>query len=483
MIAGGGRLWQLPMRKGLDGVWRGLSLARQYALASFAIILASMLAVGWWLNREIESGVTQNTAVTTALYTNSFVAPFLQELADGETLSQPSIDALERLLAETPLGERIVSIKIWAKGGRVVYASSPGLAGKVFTPKPNLVRAWKGDVVSELSDLVDDESAAERRLGRPLLETYSAVRQAGSGRIIAVAEFYELASDLERQIAHARIRGWLAVAAASAVIYLLLFGIVAQGSRTIARQQAELRARIGQLSAAAARNAELSQRIREASMRATELNERFLRRISAELHDGPAQGIGFALLKLDALAEHVAKPCAASSGASPDLDNIRSSLSEALKEIRDLCGGMALPELDDLPLSKVVQRAVRAHERKTGSAVGLKVDDLPERAPSALKICVYRLVQEALANAWLHGGGKDQQVTAALDDGHVRLEVSDGGRGFDPTGEASDSGHLGIMGMRRRVEELGGAFEVASRPGTGTRIRARLPMHGAEIAQ
>ena len=105
----------------------------------------------------------------------------------------------------------------------------------------------------------------------------------------------------------------------------------------------------------------------------------------------------------------------------------------------------------------------------------LTVDDVPDEAPLPVKITLFRVLQESLANGFRHAGGSDQRVTLTQRDGHVVAEVADGGKGFDP-GSDADAGHLGLAGMRERVEILGGTFSVQSALGHGTLIRAALPL-------
>jgi signal transduction histidine kinase len=69
------------------------------------------------------------------------------------------------------------------------------------------------------------------------------------------------------------------------------------------------------------------------------------------------------------------------------------------------------------------------------------------------------------------------EVTVTESDGFLSLEVRDAGPGFDTRSRPQD-GHLGLAGMRERTELLGGRFELTSGPGTGTRIRADLPLTG-----
>jgi signal transduction histidine kinase len=108
------------------------------------------------------------------------------------------------------------------------------------------------------------------------------------------------------------------------------------------------------------------------------------------------------------------------------------------------------------------------------------IQGLPIAAPLATKIALYRILSEALSNATRHGGGAGVAVMVTeADDGNLIVEVSDRGPGFDTSRKPAE-GHLGLAGMRERAELLGGRFELESRPGEGTRVRAFLPL--AELA-
>ena len=120
-----------------------------------------------------------------------------------------------------------------------------------------------------------------------------------------MAEFYQTTDELARETGAAQRRSWLVVAATMAVMYLLLFGLVRRGSQTIDAQRRELGERVAELSRLLERNAQLDARVRGAAARATAVNERFLRRISADLHDGPGQDLGFALMRLEAMVDRL----------------------------------------------------------------------------------------------------------------------------------------------------------------------------------
>jgi signal transduction histidine kinase len=452
-------------------LWRRLSLAERFALTGGFVMLLGMAAIGSWVASRIEEGVTRNTANATALYVESVIAPLSQELTRPDGLSSSAVRALDEVLSSTPLGRRVVSFKIWRDGGRVVYATNPSLAGQVFPPTADLRAAWSGHVVANFDALGDDEDAPERATGIPLLEIYSPIREVWSGDVIGVAEFYEEARDLKSNIFAARLESWLVVGAVTATTAAALFGIVLGGSRTIERQRGALEARVGELATLAAQNEALRLRVQRASSRATELNERYLRRISAELHDGPAQLLGFAALRVASIDD------ADRGGRSEEVQRIHSALSGALRDLRAICRGLALPEIDGMSLSELLDSAVAAHRQRTQATVEVDLDgDLAAEAlPRSLRICVYRFVQEGLNNAYRHAGDVAARVCAAVTEGVLFVAVEDEGHGLADTRQCREG--LGLSGLRDRVESLGGEFQIESREGAGARIAMKIGLN------
>lgn len=461
-----------------------LTWAQRFLLASLFILGIGMAGIGAWVGQEIQAGVVHRTAGTTAMYVDSVVAPELQELARGDALTEPHVRALNDLFnPNTPFGQQIVSFKVWNREGEILYSTNPALIGQRFPIEGGLADAWHGQVSARVSPLELEENVAERLRGKSLLEVYSPVRRPGSLNVIAVAEFYQSVDELEGEIARSQQRSWLVVGAATVAMYLLLAGFVRRASSTITRQQGELSAQVEQLQDLLNRNAELDERVRRAAARTTALNERILRRISAELHDGPAQDLGLALLRLDHLlarAEARLSPTPESDADHQDLNVIQSAIHHALQEVRAISTGLGVPQLENLAPAEIVARVVRNHERRTSTAVQVQLEPLPATAPLSVKITLYRVIQETLANAYRHAGGSEQHVQVGVKDGHLWVQVADTGPGFQPRMTLHENGHLGLVGMRERVESLGGTFEIDSEPGRGTRIRARVPFHSNE---
>jgi signal transduction histidine kinase len=455
------------------------SLTQRFTLISFVIVILGAFGIGWWVGEQIKTDVIQDTAATTALYMDSFIAPNLQELSYSQSLTPEHTAVLRSLLGATPLGQQVVTFKVWDETGRVVYSTNSALIGRAFPPDEEQVRSWQGEVVAGISDLQNAENVEDRKYGPRLLQIYSPVRLNGTGTVIAVAEFYQSVGALEAEISAAQTRGWLIVGSVMIVIYLLLVGFVRRADVTIRFQEAKLRQQVTQLTAVLRQNSTLHDRVRRAAGRVATLDERTLRRISAELHDGPSQELGLALLRVDDLLGQQESVSRDTVELPDRLSEVRAGLQRALQEVRALATGLGLPELDGLTVSEVITRAVRAHERRTGSKVELRLDTLPIRAPASIKTTTYRLIQEALTNSYRHAGGVGQSVHARVDRGDLEIDIGDHGPGFDTKQALDSEDHLGLTGMRERVESLAGQLQIESAPGAETHLRARLTLQGA----
>ncbi len=460
----------------LLGRVRAAPLVPQFLVAGGAVMLAAMLIIATWITQRIEQSVVDNTAAATALYVESFVSPLSQELAASDTLSDPALRALEEVFANASLAERIVSFKIWKPGGRVVYATDPDIVGRTFPPSDDLKRAWSGQVSASIEGLDDPESAGEAALGMPLLEVYSPIREVWSGDVIAVAEFYEVAAALTDDLADARRKSWLLVAGVFLASGLMLLGIVRAGGRTIARQRELLRAQVAESRRVAEQNRVLRDRAVTASARAAAQAEKSLRRVSADLHDGPAQYVALAAMRIESLLPDDGR--GDGEGAA-----IRDALQTALAEIRAISRGLSLPDLERLSLAEVAERAVAAHRPHAGAEIALEVSgggDAP--VSDSARICLYRFLQEALSNAARHAPGAAVAVSLETGPDAVRATVRDTGPGFDPaaaTGLRADGGE-GLAGLRDRAESIGGELCVVSAPGDGATLVLTLPVKSTE---
>jgi signal transduction histidine kinase len=218
-------------------------------------------------------------------------------------------------------------------------------------------------------------------------------------------------------------------------------------------------------------NRVLHKRLRRAALQTAALNEQALRRIGADLHDGPCQALALSLLHLN--------------GRETEFESwqrVRSSVSEALMELRSIASGLRLPELAELRLPEVVERAVRDHERRSGGQMRLELGNLSTDAAVDVKIALFRALQESLSNATRHAGGAEVTVHVWAADDWLWLRVADCGPGFSTNG-SRPNGRLGLSSMRERAELLGGRFRLISDPGHGTVVELCWPIAGPPLTQ
>jgi signal transduction histidine kinase len=462
--------------------FRKYNLARQFFNMSLIILLAGMLIIGFFVGEQIKKGVINEAARITSLYLDSIVAPILQEVTfielPEDQIHPTNLDQLEHfntMLGSTPLGKNVVAFKVWLRDGEIIYSPNKELMGNHFPMNRDLQRAFNGEIIAGISQLNKPEHAYEKLYWDTLIEIYTPVRDQTTDDIIAVVEFYLLPDELTNEIRSSQIKSWGIVIGATILMYLLLTGIVNQASNKILEQQNELENKVEQLSELLNQNESLHQRVRRAAARTTALNERFLRQISSDIHDGPTQDLALALLRINPISDRI-QNSKNNPDTSDDLRIIQNALDSAMKELRMISSGLRLPELEKLSPDDVIHRAVHDYEKKSRHTVIMELDNLPDSVGVSVKITLYRLIQEALNNSSIHSGGKDQVIISRTSGDKLEIEIADSGPGFNPQMIDLD-GHLGLAGMRERIEVLGGKFQIISSEKEGTRIIACLPLY------
>jgi signal transduction histidine kinase len=428
-------------------------LETRFLVFSLVVFVAGALVIGGWVSRSIRDGVLASSGATSALYADSFLGPELQgESVDGP-LTPELIQRLDSLFASTRFGERIVSFKLWGAGGVIRYARDERLIGRVFEADDALAEAFDGAVVSNISNLTEEENEFEASRWSRLVETYAPVRSAETGEVIAAAEFYELPDDLESELQSSQQTGWLIVGAATLAMFVLLNGLVRRASATIRRQHTALAALTGQL--------------QKVSLQKVETDEAVMRRVSQDLHDGPAQNLAFANLRIG-----VVQASTRDTSVATDVEKIGTAVEEALKEIREISAEMRLPELGGLSLRDIVARAAAEHENRSGETVEVRGNDAAEVLGVAAATTIFRVVTEALSNAARHAAPGERRVLYDCGEVDCRVQVEDDGPGFHPLHIPEG---LGLRGMRERAALLGGRLMVRSEPGRKTIVELVLP--------
>src|SRR5690625_105049 len=186
-------------------------------------------------------------------------------------------------------------------------------------------------------------------------------------------------------------------------------------------------------------------------------------RLARDIHDTLAQGFSSILL------------LARASDDSASTRQIAEVAQENLDAARRVVNELAPRELEEAPLPAALERLVGQLREQEAIQVRSVVSGAPITLPTVSEVTLLRIAQSALANVRQHARATRVGVELEFLRAGVRLAITDDGRGFDP---AQARGY-GLVAMEQRVTELGGAFEVISSPGRGTRVAVELPVRSA----
>ena len=202
-------------------------------------------------------------------------------------------------------------------------------------------------------------------------------------------------------------------------------------------------------------------------------NER--RTLSRELHDDIGQAI--TAIKLGAMALQ--------DEADPErrreiLDEIVGITDQTVAKLRNLSMLLRPPQLDTLGLETALRWQADTLFRSGSPRLEMRLEPLPERPDPAVELACFRIAQEALTNILRHSRARHVTLTLAPDatGENLHLAVTDDGQGFRP----DQIQGLGLVTMRERAQQLGGALHIDTAPGSGTRVSLTLPMHARQAS-
>lgn len=195
-------------------------------------------------------------------------------------------------------------------------------------------------------------------------------------------------------------------------------------------------------------------------------------RLAREIHDTLAQGLAGIVLQLET-AEVLL-------GAGDQKDKLersvhqalelaRSNLEEARRSVMDL---RAAP-LESLSLADALTELVKSTDKQTSATIQLQVSGANQPLPVRIETGLYRIAQEAVANAVQHAAASQITIRLTLEPRRAKLVVEDDGKGFDPA--QTPSGHFGLIGLNERARLFGGHLHLESEPGVGTRVEVSVP--------
>jgi signal transduction histidine kinase len=217
-------------------------------------------------------------------------------------------------------------------------------------------------------------------------------------------------------------------------------------------------------------------RLRSLARRLVETQETERRQLAQELHDQVGQTMTALNISLRIARDQLSAESAAKVDAR--LEQSAQLAEEAMGRIRSVMAALRPAVLDDYGLAAALHWYVQQFSERTGLAVALHLDASTEtsRLEPRAETALFRVVQEALTNVAKHARVERATVALEADERAMRLIVADRGVGFDPAEPPPADEHhsLGLIGMRERVEAVGGSLRLESAPGQGTRVVAEV---------
>lgn len=220
----------------------------------------------------------------------------------------------------------------------------------------------------------------------------------------------------------------------------------------------------------------MQEQLRSLSRQVLSAQEDERRRISRELHDEVAQVLTATNLHLARLKKEAT---VGTRDLKKQIARTQRLVEKSVNVVHRFAGQLRPPALDDLGLFSVLHSYILDFAKQTGLSLHFTsfAQSRIAKLDSAKRMVLYRVAQEALANVAKHADASQVNVSIEKLRGVIRMEVKDNGKSFQVQDvlHSRRKGRLGLLGMRERVEMVGGRFSIESEPDKGTTVRAEMP--------
>lgn len=201
--------------------------------------------------------------------------------------------------------------------------------------------------------------------------------------------------------------------------------------------------------------------------------EKERKRLSREIHDGPAQMMANVLMRSDLIERMYREK--GMDAAMKEITELKKTVRNALSEVRRIIYDLRPMALDDLGIVPTLKKYLSTiMEYNPGVQIHFQTFSDEKRLPSDYEVSIFRLVQESINNSIKHGNSPEIWVKIEWLSEQISILVKDNGIGFDKKAAREQS--FGIIGMKERVDLLKGTMEVQSSPGNGTSIFFKIPL-------
>jgi signal transduction histidine kinase len=205
--------------------------------------------------------------------------------------------------------------------------------------------------------------------------------------------------------------------------------------------------------------------------RVNEMLEEQSKRIAHAVHDEAGQILAAVFIRLEQATRELPPTCASC------FQEIKQMLELIELQLREISHDLRPAVLDDLGLIPALEGLIERVSKRNGISINL-AKPVPERLPAGVETTLYRFVQECLTNVAKHAKASRVEIRFQHDKHEVRCSVGDNGSGFDLKEVLSRKGSrgLGLVGIRERVESVGGTVSIYSFPGMGTELLVTIPL-------
>jgi len=204
--------------------------------------------------------------------------------------------------------------------------------------------------------------------------------------------------------------------------------------------------------------------------RLNETLEAEVKRLALALHDDAGQLLAAVHIQLEDVAR------ALPANVRERLQQVRRVLDQIEDQLRAMSHELRPRALEDQGLSAALEILRSTTSRRTGLRIAIEAAEA-ERLSPKIETVLYRVIQEALKNVSKHARASSARIRLWRDDNLIRCSIEDDGRGFDceQVSSAKDQQGLGLLGIRERLQVLGGSYEIRSSPGKGTTLHVKIP--------
>ncbi len=235
------------------------------------------------------------------------------------------------------------------------------------------------------------------------------------------------------------------------------------------------------LDAIAIQNSWLLDRVRKGNEQLHGLSQRLMEaqeeerlHLSRELHDESGQLLTAIMVQLGLIERNAYN----SETVLEHVRELKASVNAIQQNLHSLAVNLRPASLDHLGLVSALEQFIKEFQRQYGLTVEFETTGMQDRRlPAVIETAIFRIVQESLTNVVLHAQAVRVDVILSRKDDSLAVIIEDNGIGFSSS-VATDGDHLGLFGMRERIEMLGGVLAIESEPGKGTIVKAEVPCHG-----